>query len=559
MRRCLIFLLLCMLLTTAVSAAGSVTELDSNTVFQSNGTCQVTVTVQLSLDEVPGQLYFPLPKAARNISINGGVARTSVSGNVRNVNLKNHIHFAGTSSFTIRYDLPDAVTAQKNGTLVLNLDILSGFAYPIESMDFSITLPGAPEKRPEFTSTYHQQTVDMLMSITTEGNTIHCRFLQGLKDHESLSMTLEVSEALFPQPLMKRWSLSADDVAMYICALLAIVYWVIFLRALPPARVRRTQEPVGLTAGELGCSLTGRGVDFVLMVISWAQMGYLLIQLDDNGRVLLHKRMDMGNERKDFESRSFRTLFGRRKTVDGTGYHFARLVAKTGRTVSGFRDTYLPKSGNPRLFRALCAGIGAFGGVSMARSLANDTVWQVILGLLLAVLGAILSWYIQNAAMTIHLRKRWSFWISLGAGLIYLLISALLGEAGVALFVLGSQWLGGLACGYGGRRSELGRQNVSEILGLRRYLRTVSKEELQRIQTNNPEYYYTLAPYALALGMDGQLARQMGNAKLTECTYLTTGMDGHLTAKEWNRLLREVVKILDERQQRLALQKFLGR
>jgi hypothetical protein len=159
----------------------------------------------------------------------------------------------------------------------------------------------------------------------------------------------------------------------------------------------------------------------------------------------------------------------------------------------------------------------------------------------------------------VHLRKNLTFWVSLGVSLVWVAVSTMAGEVGVALFVLGCQWLGGFAAAYGGRRSEAGRQNMEEILGLRRYLKSANKDELQRILNSNPEYYYRLAPYAMALGIDQVFARQMGSTRLAECTYLTTGMDGHLTAKEWNQLLREVVATLDERYRYMALQKWLGR
>lgn len=541
------------------AVAGTVTDMQSHIVVRSNGTSDVTMNVQLSLQAVPAKLVFPLPAEARNISLNGGIARTSISGNVRYVDLSGFAKYPGNLSFVIHYEVPDGVTAEKDDRLVLTLGLLSGFACPIEKMSFSVTLPGAPEKRPEFISTYHQQSVDTLMTYAVEGSTIHCSFLEGLKDHESLTMTLEVTEEQFPQPLMKRWSLSADDIAMYVCALVALIYWILFLRCLPPRRLRRTQEPVGLTAGEMGSWLTGRGVDFPLMVVSWAQMGYLLIQLDDNGRVLLHKRMEMGNERKDFESRCFRTLFGRRSVVDGTGYHFARLSAKAEKTIPSARDIYLPRSGNPNLFRVLCAGIGLLGGVSLAIALVMDTAWQVILGILFAALGAFISWQIHEAATALHLRKGIRFWVALGVSVFWILIGILSGEAGVALFVVGCQWLGGFAMGYGGRRTEAGRQQMADILGLRRYMRSVPKEELQRILRSNPEYYYRLAPYAMAMGMDSAFARQMGGIKLPECTYLTTGMDGHLTAAQWNQLLREVVQRLDARREQQMLRKWLGR
>jgi hypothetical protein len=296
-----------------------------------------------------------------------------------------------------------------------------------------------------------------------------------------------------------------------------------------------------------------------MLVLSWGQMGYLRIQPEKSGKVLLHKCMEMGNERSSFENRCFRDLFAMRTTVDATGIRWAALQRKLQGKCPAARDIFRRESGNPMIFRALCAGIGICGGISLARSMVSDTAWQVILGLFFCALGALLSWHIHSTAASMHLRKKMLHLISLAASALWLLIGALCGEFGVAVFVIGSQWLGGLAVAYGGRRSEMGRQTMADILGLRRYFRSVSKEELQRILQANPDYYYHLAPYATALGMDRAFARQMGNVKLSECNYLTTGMDGHLTAREWNRLLREVVQLLDDRKEKMALQKLFGK
>ncbi len=557
MRRITAFILCCLLLTTAVSAASSATDVQSTTIVDSNGTCQVTLTVQLKLEEVPADLYFPLPAAAKNITLNGGIARTSLSAGVRNVDLSGSVHIPGSYTFVIHYDLPDSISmGEKDELLYLNIDLLSGFAYPIEKMSFTITLPAPPEKRPEFVSTYRQEAVDTLMDYRVEGSTITCSFLESLKDHESLTMTLLVTEEVFPQPISKKWSLSTDDIAMYLCAAAALIYWLLTMRALPPRRSRRTQEPEGLTAGELGCCLAGQGVDFTMMVISWAQMGYLVIHLDDNGRVMLHKRMNMGNERSDFENRYFHALFGKRKTVDGTGLHFARLAQKAAGVMTGRSSYYLRHSGNPNIFRLFCAGIGLMGGISLALSFASDTAWQVILSIFLSIAGAAMAWYIHGGVAAIHLRQKLPLYLSAGISAAWLLLSLLANEFLVGLFVVGSQWLGGLAAAYGGRRNDMGKQAMSEILGLRRYLKTVSAEELQRICRYNPEYYYNVAPYAMALGVDKAFARQCRKLPLPGCTYLTTGMDGHLTAPEWNQLLRDAVAALDERQQKLPFERF---
>ena len=559
MRRIVIALIFCFLLTTAVSAAGSIPQLESNTVVSENGSCEVTINFQLHLEEVPESLYFPLPEGARDITLNGNSARTSLSDGVRRVNLRNSVSVPGSYTFLLHYSLPDAVALDDKGQLTLTIHLLAGFSYPIEKMDFSVTLPGAPERRASFVSTYLQESIESMMTYRVDGPTIHCSLNQGLKDHDWLTMRLAVTEEMFPQPIAKKWSMGNDDVAMYALAALALVYWLISLRSLPPKRVRRTTAPEGLTAGELGCVLCGTGVDLTAMVLSWAQMGYILIHVQDSGRVLLHRRMEMGNERSDLENKLFRSLFGRRTTVDGTGYHYAQLCQKASRIVSSRHYTYRRGSGSIRVFRVLCAGVGFLGGICLATAFVSDTALQVLLSGLLGVVGTFCAWQIQNAGSAFFLRKKLPLLMALGCSLLWLLLCAWADEWVVAAFLLVTQWLGGLAAAFGGRRTDAGKQTAAHILGLRRHLCSVPKAQLQQILARNPDYFYALAPYALALGVDKAFARCFGSRQIPGCDYLTTGMDGHLTPGEWNRLLRDAVAALDERQQKLPLDRFLKR
>ena len=61
------------------------------------------------------------------------------------------------------------------------------------------------------------------------------------------------------------------------------------------------------------------------------------------------------------------------------------------------------------------------------------------------------------------------------------------------------------------------------------------------------------------MGVDRALAYRLGDARLPGCQWLTTGMDGHMTAGEWNQLLRSTVSALDERQLRLPLERITGK
>ena len=559
MRRIFLILICIFLLAVPVSAESVVEELKSNTNVSSDGTCQITLTVRLRLEDILLEdLVFPLPAQARDITLNGSGVRAPNKNGARLVDLEDAVHGAGIHTFTIQYSMPDSITAGKNG-LTLDLDLLHGFSYPIDLMSFSITLPGAPERPPVFTSTYHQEAVDSLMVLNMEGNTISGEFLYSLQDHESLHMSLQVSETMFPQPVTKQWSLSVDDLIMYGLAVVALIYWLLTMRCLPPRRSRRVDAPEGLTAGEMGCALTGSGIDLPILVVSWARMGYLLIHLDDNGRVTLHKRMEMGNERGDFENRCFHNLFGRRRSIDATGYHFARLYRKASHTVPHVRDYFRRESGNPRIFRLISGAIDLICGISLANAFVADTAWRIILSIFLSIFGLVCTYLIQSGAGTIHLRRKDGLWLGIGASVIWILLSIWAGDWVVGVYLVLTQWLTGLAASYGGRRSDLGRQLMSQILGLRRHMASGSREQLRQTLQSNPDYYYTLAPFAMALGVDKAFAKQFGDQKLPECSFLTTGMDGHLSPAEWNRLLREAVSIMDERHRRLTIDKLLGK
>lgn len=555
MRRLFLAILCVLLLSTAVHATNTVTQLQSNTTVASDGTCQVSMVIQLSLDSVPDAPQFPLPADARDITLNGSTPKTTSDQLGRWVDLSGVVVAGGNYTLSLTYTLPDAVRAQKDGTLILRLDLLSGFQYPISQMEFSVHLPGNPQERPVFSSTYHPETIDTMMDYTVVDGVISGHFSQGLKDHETLTMTLEVPESLFPQPIVKQWSLSTEDLLMYGLALLAFIYWLAALRCTPPRRLRRTQPPEGITAGELGCCLVGHGVDFNMLVLSWAQMGYLTIQLERGRRVRLIKRMDMGNERSDFEVRMFKTLFGGRRIVDGGGEYYARLGRRAARFLPHARNYYRTSSGNPYVFRIIAAGIGICSAFSLAAAFAADTTWRVLLTILLSVVGAAFSWQLQRGGRCLHLRHKRDLYLAMGCAFLWMVLSNFVGELNVAIFVIVSQFLAGLACAYGGRRTESGMHSMSEVLGLRRYLKSVSSKELAEILRHNPDYYFALAPYAMALGVDKVFSRQFGGEKMPQCPYLTVSGFTPATARQWNQFLREAVSVLDERQKPVLLQK----
>ena len=563
MRRIAAFILCILLfvsLAGAAEAASSASKISLAATVSSDGSCQVTVDVSLVLESALSELYFPLPRYARNITVNGTSARVTRSGDVTNVNISSLVKGV-TGNFTLRiqYSLNNLVEYDELGKLQLQLPLLSGFSLPVEKMEFTVNLPGSVTGKPIFTSGYFQQSIEEDISCIMTAATITGALKTNLKDQETLAMTLEVPEDIFPQNVAKQWSMGIPDIAMIVLASLAALYWLLFLRCAPFLRSRYAVPPAGCTAGELSCVLTGQGSDLTMMVLSWAQLGYILIHLTDGGRVTLHKRMDMGNERSSYEVKIYRNLFGKRRTVDGSGYHYANLCQKVAVYPGDIQDYFRKGTGNPRVFRILCAGIGLFGGVGLGMAMAGNALLGFLLIAIMAIFGAVSSWIIQDWVRGLHLRNPLALLLGFGLTGLWLLLGLLANRLNVAACVAGAELLCGLAWFYGGRRTPNGRRTVSQVLGLRAYLRRLTPKDIKQLRRMDPDYFHSMAPYALALGVQKSFTKAFGNHKLGSCPYLTTGMDGHLTAVEWMHLLERAVDALDARYKRLPLDRLMGR
>ena len=557
-RRILLLILCCALmlsLSVTASADSAASYVQVYATVTSDGNCEVTMTVSLRLEEPMEDVTFPLPKEATNIKRDGDNARTRHTGNAIAVSLPHLDNFVGDAVIRFNYSLPNVVTVSEK-QLYLNLPLLSGFHYPIESTKFDVLLPAKITSRPTFFSTYHQDSIETMLQFSIDESMLTGTINSRLKDNETLSFTLPVTPAMFPSVSTYERTGNPEVVPMGILAALALLYWLVFLRCLPFIRARRTTPPEGITAGELGTRLTLAGADLTMMVVTWAQLGYIMIHLDDNGRVMLHKRMDMGNERSAFENKVFNALFGKRRVIDGTGYQYAQLCRKVAQSIPGQKSLCHPRSGNTKIFRWLACGSHVFCGICLAMNMATSFALQIILSIFLTVFAAVSAWYIQEGMYRLHMRYKVPLFVSLILSIAWILLGIFAGQWIIALLSTLGQLLAGIAAAYGGRRTDLGRQNASYVLGLRHYLKKISQQDITRLQHNDPEFFYNMLPYAMALGVGKAFSRTFGRKKLEPCPYFVCGINTGMSALDWARFLHEAIEILDTRQRRMEFEKY---
>ena len=551
-----------------VSAESAASSVNLMCTVNSDGDCLATMTVNLRLEESMDKLYFPLPLNAKNITLNNSPVSTSRSAAATLVDIsKLSRDYVGELVLRFEYTIPEAVQITKvyEGTkkeaweLMLSVPLLSGFDYPVESLHFTITMPpGKMTHRPELTSIYRQTSIESDIPFQVAGSQIIGSTKTVMNDHEGVTLTMIVPKDMFPSVSTYVREGNPELPFIIIFAVLALLYWILTLRALPIIRTQTTTAPEGITAGELGCRLTLAGGDLTTMVFSWAQLGYLYISLDGNGRVLLHKRMDMGNERSQFENNIYRMLFGTRRIVDATGVGYAKLVRKVLRMVPRERNMYHRSSGNVRIFRGLACVSQLLCGICVAMNMSGVLPIAILLAIILAPFSVITAWLIQDIAYRTHLRGKVPVWIGLVCMLLWIILGLLCGQIWIPLGCAFGQFLFGYLAAYGGRRSELGRHDAAQVLGLRRHVKRLPRNEVGRYLKNDPDYYFNYAPYALALGVINPYSRAFSGRKIDQCPYLITKTIGKRTAEEWGHILQDTADMMDHLSRRMQVEKWFA-
>ena len=558
MRRVIVLLLCIVLFALPAHAANTAPQVSTTAIVNANGTCNVTIEADIRLDDPARGLKFPLGTDIKSVKLNGSPAPLTQSEGITSVNLSHLDGKLGLYSCTIEFEINSVVELVDNDKQVVTVPLLYGFPYPVQDMRFSVTMPSRFDSVPSFYSGYHGQDIERQMSASISGSVIRGSVSQELKDSETLFLKLTAPKGMFPAAQTFGGSLPYDGPAMAILALVALLYWILRMGCLPRYCPRRATPTEGLSAGQVPTYLTRRPGDLPAMVLQWAQLGYLIIHLDDNGRVFLHKKMNMGNERSVFEQRCFRDLFGRKMMMDATGYRFQRAADKAAalsrRQAGGYRNPFT----SIRAFRLLSCLVGIFAGIAMGDTIATDHTWRIALMAGFGLICGALCWIILCGMDCLHLRSKAGLKLSLCAGVLLLIVSAICGAFAYGLAAVLWSLLAGMLSAYGGKRTQNGTRIYCEILGLRRHMRKAGKTELRRILGANRNYYFELAPFALILGVDKVFAEKFGDARLPACTWLVSGVDVR-TAPEWYHQLREVYNAMHRERKATLAERIFGK
>ena len=553
----ILFLLLCLVLTGAVSAAGSdelarnvtIKYLDAQYTVSEDGSCDVVLSAALSFTGRVTEFTLPLPAGSEILTVSINSYSTRREDDTLLLTLESSSGALQDQTLTVGYRLRETVTAdgeEQHFTLPL---LAPNRECAIEHYSATITLPKPFEELPVFESSYYGELIDNYLTLSIQEGTIALQTTQALRDHESLSVSLTVPTSYFDLRFLSGKTVRFGEVAFWLLLVEAVACWLFFLRNRFFVPKAQAMPPLDCNAGAVPYLLTGDTPDLALMILYWATLGYLSIARTRKGKLYLKKQIDMGNERKPYEIQIFRQLFAHTDLCSAHTDEFRSLRERTPELTRKYwkRRLFGARFTDPRILRLFGVGCGIALGLTSFDILVPAQSWRWFVIVPLTLLYGLGCWLLQPVPTCPLRRRPMRTLLRALPALLFLLISGAKAGVGLLAFLcILAQLLIGLGIALGGRRTKTGLRLASELLGYRRYLLRTPSAELREPLKDDPHFFYRTLPFADALSIGDRFTACFSGMRMEPCSWLTSETSRPRTAAEFRRFYRLVLDELRE-------------
>lgn len=516
LKRLLLAILCCMMLCcTALAAEPVINSLKTDCVVSEDGTASFIQTLTVTFATPCDDVAFPIGTDVLKCSLSGLRASRFEQDGVTYLKLKNGV--SGSRTFTLNYTLKGLVSTEDDRQL-LTLPLWNAqWPWSVESYAFTVTLPTEYPASPSFFGGYDGELVEDFLQGEMLGPVYMASLTKPMRDHASMTMTLSVQDGYFSGS-HKTWTAGTfSTVLVSFLTVLALAFWFLKLRSARLSSETRTLPPDSAQPCDLPYLLCGRQPSFHLLVMTWANLGYLSVSVDKNRHILLHRRVEMGSERRSYEPKAFARLFGGGDVCDCGSTRYRNTARSAQNAVVHYweRRLYSRDSGSPMLMKLLAALSGAIALLAAMSVLLPEGGVRWLLLVLSVPAGFALHFLMQDLPASITIGDRTGIAVSGGSLLVLLLFC---GESALVMLmsILLSLFTGWQTM-HGGKRGQLGTMLVSQALGYRRYLAKISDHRVKLIVESDPQYFYRALPDAVALGLGDGFAEKFEHIEMEPC------------------------------------------
>lgn len=409
----------------------------------------------------------------------------------------------------------------------------SDWEVPAVELNFSVYVPASSSDysvwitRGRYGST---DSVEFYVKETEQGSVI-TGTCSALHSGEAVTIRVQLPEGFY-QGARQPWDYrgvmrAAALIVSSILLVLSAFVWVTEGRDPVPIISAKFNSPENMSPMAVGYLVDGSvdDRDITSMLFYWADKGYIEIEEPSKNKfVFIHKKNIPASSSKA-EQTLFYGLFNCSKTDSVTlkqlqnGNFYEKMQTAKVQQVAYFRKDRALTSKKCNLLSGLftllsmvpvilhCCAVGLY-------EFAPDDVFGLfVLGLLftavfnVALAGLFRKWYVRksNTLFVLILCALSVLYISSGVGLASLF-------SDISPVLSGYCLLCGVLISFFARiipkRSEYGRKLFEDVLGFREFIEKVSMSELVMMIDKDPQYYYHVLSYAIALGLEDKWAKK---------------------------------------------------
>ena len=557
MKKVAFFLFFICLLIPSVFADYQVDQATVNAEVSANGRTQVTATYQLTFDGAQDQLEVPLPDGTIS-RVSAETYRYKVNKTDSGVDVVLTGTFSGTQTVTVSYTVSDTYSTTSDGE-VYQLGLLSSrWARNVGACSFQVILPQPSGTMPEdytltpvLLSGYYGALADSESGVSLNG-TIVTGSVENRMAYDSLTAQVTVPTGYFyvRSSAISMIHVTYLAIGMLAVLLLLMIFWRVRIRTPRQNPQPRLLAPGGLLPCQLSQVLDGATCDIAVLILEWANLGYLTIQRTKKGYVVLTRAIPMGSERSKAERRLFQRIFATGYRVAATPGRFAaagaQFRAASRRSLN--RIIFDPKGGNVVLLQIPCRILLAVGIGYLAQQMLPEGGGFIVLAVLAGIVGFFYSIYLhsgitQRVALK---RKSASYRITLVLALALLVLGFLGGAFLEVLIGLFACCFSAVATSVGPRRSARGQDLLSQARGCRMFYRQVTWQRLQVLTGRYNRFFQSQLPKAAALGVDKAFAKRFERLPVPRPEWLGGRGPANTTAADLQRETAGIMKGLRE-------------
>ena len=440
----------------------------------------------------------------------------------------------GDQRYVIHYKYVYREDRRPNYDYIFHTILGTDFGERIENFSFKIEfekpLPADIQKRLEVYSGVYGSTENAVEDLQIKANQNFIRgWATNIPPYHGITLYAKLPEGYYEGVLTANHVFHYISFGLSVMLIILIVYYLFKTKRDKPVKVIEFYPPEDISSAEVGTIIDDSvdAEDMASMIPWFAGRGYISIEEKEKGsllkrtEVVLTKLKDLPKDAPLYQQKMMELLFKGKETAN------LSHMAERPKVVDEFKaelkknfkgDKALSSYDWPILlyFLLLLSTTCVFGTNSVLETFDTDE-WiyaAVIWGLPFAV-GTFFRLYDSDKDL---FGSKWKqVLIFLGKALVMGLVCWLYVEVfcaygapmgkmtSIAMFVV--CFLLGESIGRFNVDTDYRVQMIGRLLGFKEFIKTAEKSRLEALQTDDPEYFYKILPYAMVFGLSSKWAK----------------------------------------------------